>query len=169
MQNWIKIPDNGCFRKSTIEQDLKLCRILESSNVGLTKETMLDLINIPFDEGNSDLEYLWYNLIMCHFNNGDILTDMDIPMPRKNDSLDSLELKYKKLDLFFSFARTVNYNKNDFLKNIMNLKEELSIEIMEKLKTKETYRTCKYCGKKLPWDSSYSSCDICYKKYKWFE
>lgn len=66
------------------------------------------------------------------------------------------------MDLYFSFARTVGYNKDNFLKNIMNLKEELSIEIMEKLKTKETYRTCRFCGKKLPWDYEYSSCQRCF-------
>ena len=102
-------------------------------------------------------------LILCFYNDRDILTEMDIPESKKDDTLETLELKYKMLDLYFSFARTVCYNKNDFLKNIMNLKEEISMEIMEKLKTKETYRTCKYCGKKLPWDYNYSICQKCFK------
>ena len=162
MVNWSKIPDNGCFKKSDINRDLKLCKLLEA-NTNLTKEAMLDLINIPFDEGFDVLENLWLNLILCFYNDKDILTEMNIPEVSKNDTLETLELKYKMLDLYFSFARTVRYNENDFLKNIMNLKEEVSMEIMEKLKTKETYRTCKYCGKKLPWDYNYSICQKCFK------
>lgn len=162
MINWSQIPDEGCFKKSDINRDLKLCKLLEA-NTSLTKEAMLNLINIPFDEGFDVLENLWLDLILCFYNDGDILTEMDIPESKKDDTLETLELKYKMLDLYFSFARTVHYNKNDFLKNIMKLKEEISIEIMEKLKTKETYRTCKYCGKKLPWDYNYSICQKCFK------
>ena len=160
--NWSKIPDNGCFKKSNIEYKLKLCKLLES-NISLTKETMLDLINIPFDENQNNLENLWLNLILCHFNDKDILYEMDIPNIKNFDTLEELETKYKILDLYFSFAKTISYNKNNFLKNIMNLKEEISIEIIEKLKTKETYRTCKCCGKKLSWDYEYSICQKCFK------
>ena len=167
--NWTNIPDNGIFKKSDLSQDLKLCKILEDKT-NLPKETMLDLINIPFDEKFFELEKLWLDLILCFYNDKDILTEMDIPMVNKNDTLDELEIKYKKLDLYFSFCKTVGYNKNNFLINISSLKEDISLEIMEKLKTKETYRTCKYCGRKIPWDYEYSMCQKCFnnRRYGFF-
>lgn len=170
MENWIRIPDNGCFQKSSLEYDLKLCKILEKTIV-LPKETMLDLINIPFDENMQELEDLWLSLTLCHFNGDDILDFMEIPEPDEKTPLETLELMYKQLDLYFSFAKAVHYNRENFLPNIAKLKEEISIFIMEKLKTKEVYRTCRICGRKMKWNEQYSICEKCYKNkrnyYRW--
>lgn len=167
MQNWIRLPDNGCFQKSAMEYDMKLCKLLEST-IELSKDVMLDLINIPFDENIQELEDLWISLIMCHFNGNDILDFMEIPEPNKTTSLEELELMYKKLDLYFSFAKAVHYNRENFLSNITKLKEDISIHIMEKLKTKEIYRTCKFCGRKMEWNAKYSICEKCYKRKKYY-
>jgi ATP-dependent RNA helicase SUPV3L1/SUV3 len=162
--NWNEVPDDGCFKKSDIERDLRLCLMLEDKTE-LSKEAILDLINIPFDERSDVLEKLWLRLIDAYYNkNEDIIYTMDIPEAEENDTLETLELKYKMLDLYFSFSKVVNYSKDDFQKNIMALKEELSIAIMEKLKTKEMYRTCKLCGRRMMWDYPYSICEKCHKK-----
>lgn len=161
MENWRDIPDSGCFKKSQVSNDLKLCQILENLNLNLTKETMLNLINIPFDEKSQDLQDLWLELIVCHYNNEDI-TYLDIPFYNKDDDLDTLELNYKKLDLYFSFAKVVGYNKDNFIDKIMEIKEELSFGIMEKLKEKKNHRQCRICKKILKWDYPYSICNHCY-------
>ena len=41
-------------------------------------------------------------------------------------------------------------------------KENLSIEIMEKLKTKKMFRRCKCCGKPIEWNYKFSICNHCY-------
>ena len=161
--NWCNIPNDGVFEKSDMQQDMKLCKILEA-NIDLPKETMLDLISIPFDEKVQDLEDLWFCLIMCHFNNGDIFTEMDLPEFNEHSDLEWLELTYKKFDLYYSFARTVHYNKNDFIPLITKLKEEVAIYIMENLKTKEMHRRCRICSREIPWDHPYSICEKCYRK-----
>lgn len=161
--NWCNIPDDGVFEKSDMQQDMKLCKILEA-NIDLPKETMLDLISIPFDEKSQELEDLWFKLIMCHFKDGDIFTEMDLPEFNEHSDLEWLELTYKKFDLYYSFARTVHYNKNDFISLITKLKEEVAIYIMENLKTKEIHRRCRICNREIPWDHSYSICEKCFRK-----
>ncbi len=166
--NWKNIPDDGVFEKSDMEHDMKLCKILEA-NIDLPKETMLDLISIPFDEKVQDLEDLWFKLIMCHFKDGDIFTEMDLPEFDEHSDLEWLELTYKKFDLYYSFARTVHYNKNDFIPLITKLKEEVALYIMENLKTKEIHRRCRICSREIPWDHPYSICERCYhKKNRWY-
>lgn len=161
--NWCKIPDNGVFEKSDMEHDMKLCKILEA-NIDLPKETMLDLISIPFDEKFQELEDLWFNLVMCHFKDGDIFTEMELPEFNEKSDLEWLELTYKKFDLYYSFARTIHYNKNDFISIISKLKEEVAIYIMQNLQTKEIHRQCRICGRAIPWDHPYSICEKCYRK-----
>ena len=69
-----------------------------------------------------------------------------------------------RLDLLYSFCRTVGYNENDYIKKINILKEETSLIIIEKLKTKQMTRKCNMCGKVMPWNTKYSICDKCFKK-----
>ena len=166
MKNWMAYPDNNIFKKSILKEDLALCNILESNNklLNLSKEAMLDLINIPFDKNNEEFVELWFNLIKDFYTKGDISNTVYIQNIDKSLSLDDLEKIYKKLDLLYSFCRTTGYNKDDFLKNITNLKEETSIQLIEKLKTKEAHKKCITCGKKLKWDSKYSICDKCHNK-----
>ena len=164
IKSWANIPDKGYFKKANTDIYLRLCLLLERYMPNLSKECILDLINIPFDENNEELERLWFELISLHFNNEDILDNMDILEVENKDTLEMLELKYKKLDLYYSFAKTVKYNRENFLTNISKLKEEISLAIIEQLKTKEIQRTCKLCKKVIAWDYPYSICQRCYTK-----
>jgi ATP-dependent RNA helicase SUPV3L1/SUV3 len=125
---------------------------------------MLHLINIPFDEHNEDLQALWLMLITCYFNQGEIIAEIEIPTPNEKDSLEILELKYKELDLLFSFSKVVNYNPYHYVDMIAQEKEKVSIEIMKKLKTQNLYRRCRSCGKILNWNFNYAICEKCYSK-----
>lgn len=169
MKNWMAYPDSDCFKKSILDEDLPLCKLLENTKgLNLSKEAMLDLINIPFEKRNDKFIELWMKLIKVFYNGGSIEKEIYVENPNNELSLDEAETLYKKLDLLYSFCRTVGYNENDYIKRINILKEETSLIIIEKLKTKQMTRKCNGCGRVLPWNTKYSICDKCFKKRNYY-
>jgi ATP-dependent RNA helicase SUPV3L1/SUV3 len=161
---WSKIQDQGIFVKTDMQRSILLCRYLERFN--FDKVQMLKFINIPFDEKNNTLLYLWQSLIQ-QFSQGKIDIESKVKYIGKSQDLFDLELDYKKLDLIFSFLKSIDAQEADYFKLVTELKEAISLKLIKELKKrKNTFKSCKICGKKLAWNYEYGMCKKCFEKQK---
>ena len=157
---WSKIPDKGIFVKTDIERDLKLCRYLEQFNYD--KIQMLAFINMPFDERNQDILYMWQRLVKT-FAKGTLNLQQEMRRIPNTEELMALEQLHKEYDLIFSFMKAANLNNEEIFEKVKERKFEISMKIIEILKKKKTnFKKCSRCGKKLAWNYPYSICQPCY-------
>lgn len=161
---WSKIPDKGFFIKTDIQRSLLLCRHLERLN--FSKEQMLKFISIPFDERNDTLLYLWLELVST-YNNNNLNIERQLGLIGKDNDLFALELDYKKLDLIFSFLKSIDEPRAELFVKVTELKESISLKLINELKKeKNTFKSCNICGRKLPWNYEYGICKKCFGKQK---
>lgn len=157
---WSKIPDKGIFVKTDIERDLKLCRYLEQFD--FDKKQMLAFINIPFDEKNENLLYMWQRLVK-KFAKGKLNLKEEIRLVPTTSDLAALELAHKQFDLVFSFMKAIGSTDEEVFEKVKKLKFDISMKIIEILKkTKTNFKRCSRCGKKLAWNYPYGICKECY-------
>ncbi len=120
------------------------------------------LCNIPFDEKDENLKLMWLQLINLMHNEMDICNAY--PKIKTTTDLGELEIYYKKLDLFYSFCKSMNYNVD--VQRIREDKEKISLEIIDLLKGEKSQfaNRCRRCGNRISWNEKYAYCDKCYAK-----
>lgn len=168
---WSKITDSGIFVKTDIERDLMLCRYLEQFNIEKTQ--MLSLINMPFDERNETILYMWQRFVKKYVENK-LDLKKEIKLMPLTDNLEELELAHKKFDLVFSFMKAINYTDEDVYEIVKDCKLKISLKIIEILKKQKTsFKRCSKCGKKMAWNYQYGMCQDCFQKqhsyHKWYD
>ena len=165
------------YEKSTITRLMPMCTWLEERLkekdrvVPEKKKLILDLIRIPFNERTSDLMNLWKDLSSVILS-GRQLEDKDIaahePNPRHTMNLEYLELSYAICDLLFHFARS--YVGRETEERLMEKKRAISEQINQVLaKQKLRRKTCRMCGRPMPWDAPARVCERCQRLYRWRE
>lgn len=165
IKQWMTVTSDEIYEKEDMEIISEKCAFLESllkRGYEMDKRMMWRFITIPFDEKNYRLKELWEMLVVHVLEKGDIAESVDSQLSGY-DSLEALEADYKILDLYFSFARTIHYNKNNFRQTIMERKDEIAVKIMRELEKKQyNQKKCRKCGCKLSWDYEYGLCEDCY-------
>jgi hypothetical protein len=145
------------IHKADIEQPLKLLRMIARERLPLTNEQLCRLIFIPFDESNTTLLMQWYDYIKRYVSND----YFSVPELRF-ETLENLELYYKRLDLYYSFCKnmSIEFNRDE----VMRLKYQTSEKIHDLLRTNITTmsRKCRRCSEELEWNFRYNICDKCY-------
>ena len=165
IRNWMRVADENLYEKSDSELILKKCTYMENLG-GLTKEEMWKFALVPYDERNETLEEIWKLLVRRYLQEVDIEIDLEYNLSGINE-LNYLEQDYKILDLYFAFARTISYNKDDFRKRIFIRKEEIAAEIMKQLMdVSAEKKICRKCGRILSWNYRYNICNKCYEQEK---
>ncbi len=163
IMNWMRVADEQLYEKSDSELILKKCRYMEQELGGLTKEEMWRFALVPYDEKNETLEFIWKKLVRRYLDEVDIEVELEYDLS-DIEELSYLEQDYKILDLYYAFARTIGYNKDDFRKRIFDRKEMIATDIMKALlDAGGQKRVCKKCGRPLVWNSRYGICDSCHK------
>ena len=163
---WSHIPDKGVFEKSDTTRALLLCRYLEDFD--FTKEQMLKFINIPFDDRNASLMAIWRELIK-QYSNDIICVEKYLKNVDYSYGLEALESSYKELDLLFSFLKSIDSDDEELFNTVNQKKEEISSKlIIELKKRKNVFKSCKRCGRQIPWNHAYGICDKCYRSGRSF-
>ena len=150
------------FAESEIKEQLALLFLIErlkTSNKGikLNMEEEYSLAFIPFDSNKTQLTELWIEYVEKY------ALKEELPYPElKDGSLEELELFYKELSLYYSFAKTMNIRVD--IDKVLNHKSEVSERIHEILRKDIIVygKTCRLCGKKLPYNYKYGICQECY-------
>ena len=165
MRDWLAVPDEGIFHKTDMKREIELCLWLER-HCFFDKATELRAVSVPFNEEDRDLMDIWYQTMRNMNADRRVLEGIPIIHSEEGDDLDKLEKKYRTLDLLYSLQRSFGawqFNHNEVKAEILDCKRDVAQAIIEQLTvSKNYYKCCKVCGKRLPWHFPYRLCDECF-------
>lgn len=154
---WNAMPTIEPYEKMDISGYIWIIEKIRDRGIELSKAECLRAASIPFEEKSEELleRFLQY----CEaFSWG----DSTIPAPvLRYDSLDSLELYCKELDLYYSFSRAFGYEMD--LEWLHAEKENSASRINEILIThiRKKGNACRKCLRPLRWDYPFRICEQC--------
>lgn len=157
----MKLPD--IFEKQKLNDMLSLAKECERH----TDDKMLiyAFMTIPFDIRNNLLYSVFRQALQDVKEHATLDINEYLPyasISQKNN-LQTLEKSYKMADLLYNLFR--KFGTKEDLAQITDLKKQISQNITEILSKQALKpKSCKYCGKILPWNYSYSMCQNCHDK-----
>ena len=178
LAEWNRMPTVPPFVKLDISRYLSLISAMRERGFLLTKEEELRCANIPFDETDEALRELFFHFLRQRQQGeppeqpglrGIAGTGADRDMESGVETgapatLPELELYYRKLDLYFSFARTFGYaiDEDKLEATRARVAEEINEILLHNLRN--NIRFCAQCGKPLPLHHHGRLCDACFTK-----
>ena len=162
LKTWSTMPVKGHYEKTDVTMIIYLLNRLKKLNIEASKEDLLKMATIPFEENNKTVCALWEEYCRMYSQGA---VNLKKPVLKRNVSskkeLDNLEDYYKSLELNYSFGKNFNMMINN--RYISLEKEDTANKINELLLTKllDHERVCSVCGKKLPWDCASDKCRVC--------
>ena len=162
LKTWSTMPVKGHYEKTDVTMIIYLLNRLKKLNIEASKEDLLKMATIPFEENNKTVCALWEEYCRMYSQGA---VNLKKPVLKRNVSskkeLDNLEDYYKSLELNYSFGKNFNMMINN--RYISLEKEDTANKINELLLTKllDHERVCSICGKKLPWDCASDKCRVC--------
>ena len=150
------------YRKLDITRYLSLITKLREKGFLLTKEQELRAANIPFDETEDALLELFFDFLR-RWSRGERIEQPALAAGA-DATLPELEQYYRKLDLYFSFAKTFGCAVD--ADKLYDTRERVADEINEILvyRLQNNIRFCERCGKALPLHHRGRLCDACYRR-----
>ena len=166
MIKWGEIETKPGFIGADLSREIALAQELEQ-DCG-DKELVYSFVMIPFDEKQAELKVLWKELFTMEAR--DLkrrYMEFLPPEPNGDELLDELEYDFKVCDLLYHYTEKFISDSADDLRAILSRKDEISAVIMDKLsKERLKMRSCKVCGKPLPFLFKYSVCERCFRRGK---
>ncbi|MCF0135546.1 MAG: hypothetical protein HUJ69_03890 [Lachnospiraceae bacterium] len=163
LSEWNDMTAKAGFLKSTVKTMISLATHLEGYTSD--KELIYSLITIPFDERDDELFDLWSELSFNLIKHRDLQLEKrldDALYGLDNMTVGELESAYRITDLLFGFSTRA---KLDMDLSFIESKRRISECIMKLLsEAKLQHRTCRSCGKPIPWSSPFSVCTPCYRR-----
>ena len=162
LTEWSKLPAVEPYRKLDITRYLSLITKLREKGFLLTKEQELRAANIPFDETEDALLELFFDFLR-RWSRGERIEQPALAAGA-DATLPELEQYYRKLDLYFSFAKTFGCAVD--ADKLYDTRERVADEINEILvyRLQNNIRFCERCGKALPLHHRGRLCDACYRR-----
>jgi superfamily II DNA/RNA helicase len=150
---------SSVFKKSDLSHNLELLKYIYINENESNKSTIYRLCCVPFDETIHELMQLW-KVYAKNILDEDM--KLEFPSISKRESLEELELYYKKLDLYFNMSKVF---RKDFEFDKLKYEKKITSEKIHDILLKDitsNSRYCSLCGKILPWNFKYDICDYCY-------
>ncbi|MGL5152130.1 MAG: helicase-related protein, partial [Clostridium sp.] len=165
LKTWSLASVKGYFQKPDVTNIIFLLNRLRELKVNASKEDLLKMATIPFEENNKRVLALWEEYCIM-YSRGVV----NLKRPKLNEivnakkELDELESYYKSLELNYSFAKNFKLSINN--EYISSEKEATANKINDLLLTSLLHheRVCIDCGKKLSWDHQSERCRECKNK-----
>ncbi len=161
LTQWNRMPTVEPYMKLDISRYISLISKMREMGFLLSKEQELRAANIPFDETEDALRDLFFQYLQ-RWQQG---LPIDPPaLPDRERTLPMLEQHYRKLDLYFSFARAFQCPVDE--DRLYDSREEIADEINEILlhRLRSNIRFCDQCGKPLPLHHPGRLCEACYQR-----
>jgi ATP-dependent RNA helicase SUPV3L1/SUV3 len=157
--NWSSIKYPKIFKQQDLTMTIEKVLYLEKNYKTLDKFTILKLSTVMFDEKEEVLFVRWQQHVDDFINN----VKKQPPLVY-GESLKDWELKYKELDLYYSFNKSMNLEIDT--ETLQKSKEEVIEKINRLLintnSKKPKQKKCRNCGKKLPLGYKYDTCEWCH-------
>ena len=166
INQWLAMKDKGCFSKASTVRMAALAAMMETRHTD--KALLYRFLCIPFDETDPDLLARWRAMYHaeCVHEHIDVLAEIPgflNPEDCTVQMLDGLEADYRRCDLYYNYARLFLEEPDYILEEIQRRKYLISQGIIHILSTQKLQqKTCRSCGKGLPWNWPYRLCDACH-------
>jgi len=163
LSEWAGIPAAEPYKKLDISRYIWIISTMRQRGFSLTKEEELQAANIPFDETDSVLEELFFVYLRCYAQ-GEPISQPRLEGPDR--TLPELESYCRKLDLYFSFAKTFRYPVDT--EKLREARDKAAEDINEILiyRLQNNIRFCEICGKPLPLHAKGKTCDSCRRRLR---
>ena len=163
LTEWNRMPAEEPYRKLDISRYIWVISAMRQRGFALTKEEELRAANIPFDETDSALEELFF-AYLHRYVRGEPVEQPQIEGPDR--TLPELETYCRKLDLYFSFAKTFRYPVD--AERLREARDKAAEDINEILiyRLQNNIRFCEICGKPLPLHAKGRTCDACRRRMR---
>jgi ATP-dependent RNA helicase SUPV3L1/SUV3 len=161
--NQIDVPD--LYVKMDVEPLIELCNVAPIDVNECPRDMLYQFLTCSIDTKNTTLIEDWRLYFFNIFNNKDIV----MPKVSKSNSLEELETNYKQFDLYFQVCKKFRIPVDAI--EINDIKSSIAKRINNILKKdKEKYKkSCRICGKSLPFNHQHGICEKCYRKnYDWY-
>jgi ATP-dependent RNA helicase SUPV3L1/SUV3 len=158
---WASIePEEDFYEKINVDRLIELINLIK--HLGLKKHLdeneIFKAINIPFDENEDSILQLWAEYLFAYATG-----KINLIKPQlENDELLDLEIYYRKIDLYYSFSKTFNFQLDDDWIRLERSRVAKLIDKHLKEKIKRYRKSCRTCGRPLPWDHIHPTCDRCF-------
>ena len=162
LTEWSNMPAVEPYRKLDITRYISIISKMREKGFLLTKEQELRAANIPFDETEDALQELFYTLLR-RWQQGEPIEQPGLTADGA-PTLPELEQYYRKLDLYFSFAKAFGCPVD--LGKLYDTRERVAEEINDILiyRLQNNIRFCERCGKPLLLHHRGRLCDACYRR-----
>lgn len=161
LTQWNQMPTVEPYRKLDITRYISIISKMREMGFLLTREQELRAANIPFDETEEALRELFFQFLH-RWHKGVPIEQPGIP--EGAPTLPELEQYYRKLDLYFSFAKAFNCPIDH--DKLYDSREQVAEEINEILlyRLRSNIRFCSRCGKALPLHHRGRLCGTCFRR-----
>ena len=161
LTQWNKMPTVEPYRKLDISRYISLISKMREMGFVLTREQELRAANIPFDETEEALRELFFRFLHA-WQRGEAIEQPGLV--EEEATLPELEQYYRKLDLYFSFAKAFGCPVDE--DRLYDTRERVADEINEILlhRLRNNIRFCGRCGKALPLHHRGRLCQDCFQK-----
>ena len=161
LTEWNKLPTVEPYRKLDISRYIGIISKMREMGFTLSKEQELRAANIPFDETEDALRDLFFQFLQ-RWQRWDSIEQP--ALANDEPTLPELEQYYRKLDLYFSFAKAFDCEIDE--DELYDTRERVADQINEILlhRLRSNIRFCAACGKPLPLHHHGRLCDACWMK-----
>jgi len=161
LTEWSRMPAVEPYRKLDISRYISVISRMREKGFLLTREQELRAANIPFDETEEELRELFFTFLR-RWTQGESIEQPALATEGAA-TLPELEQYYRKLDLYFSFAKAFSCPVDTG--RLYDTRERVAEEINEILiyRLQNNIRFCEKCGKALPLHHHGRLCDACYR------
>ena len=162
LTEWSRMPTVEPYVKLDVHRYLTLISQLRELGFALSKEQELRAANIPFDETDETLRELFFHFLR-QWRQAEPLEQPELTEERSR-TLPELEEHYRKLDLYFSFAKAFNcpVDREALSEARSRVAEEINEILLHRLRS--NIRFCDRCGRALPLHARGRLCEKCYQK-----
>ena len=161
LTQWNRMPTVEPYRRLDVSRYIAIISKMREMGFLLTREQELRAANIPFDETEDALRDLFFQFLH-RWQRGEPIEQPGLP--EDAPTLPELELHYRKLDLYFSFAKAFGCPVDE--DRLYDSRERVADEINEILlhRLRNNIRFCARCGKALPLHHRGRLCDACFRR-----